>query len=650
MSSSPFSLNRFELEQAHLYFLPKRVFSILEAKKSVFLLGSRGTGKTTLMKALNWNEQITNPSLIKALNSAAVDRRYIGLYLKLTLSALTRFRVWPVGDDAVRAAVFSAYIDLLWLEPLLEALAHLAARRILRSKPAREYDACAAVLRKFPELGRLETQSSQPSFTSLAKLVEGRRIELERLALAKSDISIEKLAERYPLGQVGTLGRSAATILTEYCSASTQQQPWHVKVCMDEAECLDTFQQRVMNTAVRLTHASLSYVISYVGRMEDPTGTVLPNLSLQRADREIVALDSSQPDQEGFVNFLDDDMFRELAEGVCKARISAFSSKAAETFSTVALLGKLDINHLLWNILNSSESAEAARLLAIASQLRDVYDDVGGAKDRRDGDAPPIYQAYIIDRLGLEKPTAQTPKERRSQDSAELRKRMVAAYLCICAELGKRVRYAYGEMVFQMCDKCVRDYLWQMDEMYRESGVFIDDFCNSVVPVERQDIALRRAAKNKCEYVPVSGISTPIVTLRLIDALSTLTARLQATTHEQRGLRSSERGLFVLDAATGSPTALENLKIIAEAADAGFLKVVEQRPDQWVFRVHCSLAAAYGFSYRGAYYPVEIRHVDLSSLIAESDSDRRSSLLGRIEAWMGTNASGDLPLFPEVAM
>src|ERR1039458_1946475 len=388
MSGAPFSLNRFGLEQVHTYFLPKRVFSILEDKKSVFLLGSRGTGKTTLMKALNWNEQLANPSLRQALNSALTDRRYLGLYLKLTLSPLTRFRIWPVGDEAIRTAVFSTYIDLLWLEPLLEAVAHLTAKRILRSKPEREYAACAAVLRKHPELAIGE--KSQCSFISLARLIESRRIELELLALAKASLSIEKLSELYPVGQVGDLGRSAAGIIAEYCSSCTEQQPWHIKVCMDEAECLDILQQRVMNTAVRLTHAALSYVISFVGRMEDPTGTVLPNLSLQRADREIVALDASHRDQEGLVNFLDDDTFRDLAEGVCKARISAVSPKAAEAFSTVRLLGKLDINYLLWNILNSSESAEAVRLITRARVLRRAYDDASDGKDSRGGDIPPI--------------------------------------------------------------------------------------------------------------------------------------------------------------------------------------------------------------------------------------------------------------------
>jgi len=44
------------MKQSHIYYLPKEVFDVLEAPKSVFLLGSRGTGKTTLLHALSWRE------------------------------------------------------------------------------------------------------------------------------------------------------------------------------------------------------------------------------------------------------------------------------------------------------------------------------------------------------------------------------------------------------------------------------------------------------------------------------------------------------------------------------------------------------------------------------------------------------------------
>jgi hypothetical protein len=85
--------------------------------------------------------------------------------------------------------------------------------------------------------------------------------------------------------------------------------------------------------------------------------------------------------------------------------------------------------------------------------------------------------------------------------------------------------------------------------------------------------------------------------------------------------------------------------LITDASDAGFLKVVKQERAEWQFRVHCSLAAAYGFSYRGAYYPVEIRGRDLSALYEESDPKLREARLTQLEKWLGSDASGEMPLF-----
>lgn len=79
MAFSPFTLNRFEYEQTHLYYLPQPVFSVLQGIKPVFLIGSRGTGKTTLLQALSWNEQVSNETLCQTLGGDFFSRRYLVL-------------------------------------------------------------------------------------------------------------------------------------------------------------------------------------------------------------------------------------------------------------------------------------------------------------------------------------------------------------------------------------------------------------------------------------------------------------------------------------------------------------------------------------------------------------------------------------------
>src|ERR1022692_2383684 len=126
-SASPFSLARFEYEPAPLYYLPGK-FNALEEFKPTYVIGSRGTGKTTLLNALNWEQQLTNEELTRQLKSTFVERRYIGLYLRAPRFQCDKFEAWlSPQSESLYAAIFSTYFDLAWLEVLTGALAELLA-------------------------------------------------------------------------------------------------------------------------------------------------------------------------------------------------------------------------------------------------------------------------------------------------------------------------------------------------------------------------------------------------------------------------------------------------------------------------------------------------------------------------------------------
>ena len=55
-SKNPFHVNRWEDEQEHLFWLPP-IFDKLEENRCVFLIGTRGAGKTTMLKALDWGRE-----------------------------------------------------------------------------------------------------------------------------------------------------------------------------------------------------------------------------------------------------------------------------------------------------------------------------------------------------------------------------------------------------------------------------------------------------------------------------------------------------------------------------------------------------------------------------------------------------------------
>jgi hypothetical protein len=634
---SPFRVNRFELETSHnLYYLPPEVFPILEASKSTYLVGSRGTGKTTLMKALSWEEQLSNPFLKQQLDGDISTRRYIGLYLRVPEHQSASFSKWmPGADPHLKAAIFSLYLDLLWLEGLVDAITTLCHRRILRFPAAAEYSVTAGAIARHPEISCGADHTDKFTLKHFGALLHSRRRELENFAVSNVVIPAADLTRSFPLGTVGDFGRSVGASLESLCrdnSTLGKSAPWHFKVCLDEAECLDSLHRLAINTAVRLTAAPVSYVVSYIRPIQEMTETLIPNLTLQKADREVVLLDEKYNDK----------AFTRLAEGVSTVRVQHLSGMKELIFNTESVLGHLDINALLSGILKDSEDPQAQQLLALANELAPRIKTVEASTDDLESTHPPIYQAYIVDRLRLTLPTDASTKEHRAQASAELRKRMVAAYLCICSQVNQQVRYAFAEMVLQMSDKCIRDYLDQMHEIFVKTGLDVAAFTAAHVAADLQDAALKAASKKKKEHIPSSGVGSPAETVRIVDGLAQLTARLQTTLRDNRGLRSSERGLFLLKTSTGE-AALELVqRLLKQAAEAGFLRIVDEGLDEWQFRVHCSLAAAYGFSYRGAYYSTRIRLPDLAALYQETDSKRRAEIINEI----GAAISGDLAALP----
>ena len=149
-----------------------------------------------------------------------------------------------------------------------------------------------------------------------------------------------------------------------------------------------------------------------------------------------------------------------------------------------------------------------------------------------------------------------------------------------------------------MSDKCIRDYLNQMDAIFGQANLSVPQFCKSLIDTDTQDSALHAASIRKKDAIPRSEVGSPLETLRLIDALGQLTNRIQTTTAREKSLRSSELGLFLVDVSRKSPETLEALRLLKEASEAGFLKIRKLTDKVLQFRVHCSLAPSFGFLWR----------------------------------------------------
>ena len=647
IENSPFSLGRFEHERrVHLYYLPERVFNILERNRPVYLIGSRGTGKTTLLQSLNWKERLENVFLKRALNNDLFGGRYIGLYLQMPSFHLASLNEWLKDKDlSVSGPITGIYFDLVWLEMLAEALAGLLIEGTFRASPPQEHELVESVLEKHPELGEVENIERPCTLRKFHKVIQKIRRKLDRFAQFKGDP--KDLHYFYTQWQIGEFGNSISSQFADFCDkySDENERGWHFKICMDEAECLSMLQQRVLNTAVRNSRGAAVYVISYVRDVDDLSSTLVPNLTLQRADRDIIYLDN-----------MTDREFKNLAEGVATVRIQSKLGTHDVSFNTTRVLGKLNINILLNKILSESESVLAKRLLDDANEFSMTPFGMKlcsqGAKEPEikviTTKPPPIYQTYLVQKLNLKVPSAEEERwKRRSQESSQIRKRIVAAYLCLCRELGVSVRYAFDQMALGMSDKCIRDFLAQINEIYIESDVQLEDFVKGKgVSIEKQNKALRRTSNNKKESLPKSGVTAPDKIGRIFDGLAQVTAAIQSSGPDNIALRVSERGWFVVNLkSTKHHNFSEILLLVKEAAEAGFLKIKNIEGGRWIFQVHRSLAAAYGFSYRGAYYQSELYLPELEELITTEDKSQYKAVVSKVISRLSGEAAYQTTMF-----
>jgi len=264
MNSSirPFQHIRYEYEQRHIYYLPSKIMAQIESPKPAYLLGTRGTGKTTLLKALEWEERLNNQSLQRQLGSDAFMQRFVGCYLKLPLYMLVKLEErLPILYANASDVLLGLYLDLIILQPICAALAGLAAHGILGFSPEEEAACCERLAMRFRFLNHPKIAES-PTLKTLIQGLHTAQRELEGAVLYDREIASIILEA---VANVGELGRELGKELGDLCNIDKSSEPWYFKACLDEAESLGSLGRRVLNTIVRMSKAPLFHVAAFVG-------------------------------------------------------------------------------------------------------------------------------------------------------------------------------------------------------------------------------------------------------------------------------------------------------------------------------------------------------------------------------------------------
>lgn len=604
-----FSSVRFEHEERPLYFLPS-VINELEQPICRYLIGNRGTGKTTLLRAMSWQERLENTSLRSQIGQDPFRDRYLGIYVRVPRFLFGRMDRWLSALPLdVASGIFAWYFDSIWLQHAALAVAELVARGNLSIDPEAETAAIRSVLDEYLEVEWMPSPAPE-TFLELRRAMNCLQRTIESWASAGSPPSDALLA--LP-GQIGEFGRSVGKALLSTCrfyrpdgsmDAFEPTSGWRFQICLDEAEELSERQQLALNTLVRLSEFPIFIVASFVSRPIDMTTTALPRLTIQHADLETTTRDK-----------LGSGEFRKLANGVVNARIRAVLGDRASDFSIDAVLGPTDLNELLLARIKGSENRLANQLLDDANLLASKMDERRGGLAAA-SQAPPIWQAYALRSREGRIPDIPASTAMRFPDGG-LRKRNLTTYFAIHAAYGWVPRYVGSKVALDLSDCCVRDLLWQMDEILSritktdaESGIRQLAKGTRVAP-DLQNAAFREASSKKIKRLHASVIESPEVTGRVVIGLGQRTASMQRAT-EARGL-GVEPGMFVL-VEDSSEECQRALRVIRDAVESGYLKLESNPREPWRFRLHKSLAPYFDLPWRGAYRQQRVSAWELLSL------------------------------------
>lgn len=611
MSSArnPFRPTRFEHEQHPLIWISPEV-ARLEALKSAYVAGTRGSGKTSLLKAINWRERLHNPTVRDQLGSGAPD--YVAVYFRLPdyLASAIGMIDWQEAfpqspsPEGVGHSLFAQLIEYVAAQLMCEAFASLRAAGRFTYFFEQEEALVRDLLNRHPSL----SGSVRGSCRGLDDLSTIFRDAHQRLNVLMTRGLLQQALDGVLPVQPGVFINDLAASMRELaCAAEGICSPdFHVKICIDDCETLQALQQRFLNTMVRNSRHPLFWVISFVSVDYDSTRTVQHNQTLSDADRVQLHLDE-----------IDGKHFYRLCENVSLLRVyysdvadhrPPLSDLPKNYFRLVSLLGSLNVNDVLLEASSSSLSSDLAGLVERSRAA------ATGPRRR----SPPIYETYVVDKLG-----GRLKDDRDENVGAYMRRKQMAALLAIFSEFRlNRVPYIGARTIVNLGDTCIRDYLEIMGAVFEEAVSRKE--ISGVAELQRREFPLshdtqlegvRISSRSKYDGIRNNFERDATEAERAIEFIGKLTGRLQSNHASSSTLSTPERGNFHFDLdmlprlRPQHASKVDFIRRLLRRCEAdGLLRPARQGQvgeghdeHELTFHLHRRFAPYFGFSHRGPY-------------------------------------------------
>jgi energy-coupling factor transporter ATP-binding protein EcfA2 len=668
---NPFSYQRWEDDKEHLFWLPPIFSEKMEENICVYITGSRGTGKTTLLKALDYKERLDSKSLREQLGIKEHEdyfrKGYIGLYFS-TLDYINKnmfvlnknSNIIEENDKFKYGILFSHFIEYLAIYYLIDALQKLAIDNHLIYSPDEEQKIVSELINERKEIKdylSIEHNKNLIHLDDIQKSIQNIYGDIWN-SFYQNDYKFKNGWNPVET-PIGSILNGLVKILMQLSGEKSNKLK--LKICFDSFESFNDIQIKAINSLVATKNEYLSFIVASSNDFVDFKSTFIPEHPLTDDDRKIIRLRDYYSDGNSKI-------FRQLVNEVTKLRFKKhFKIATLEDTDLNNILGKYTINELLekefekttnpkyknydeyvrndfsvqWDLFLKYRDQKGDENIKKSNEIEITnIDNVDDEFDFEMAKGIPYTHAYItelfnINLIGF--------KDNSHEINAILKsnydKKIVGSMLCLCKDkkFGPNLTVPYGgsNMIIQMSDCSVRDFLRQMSEIYQISPKQDEDFLQGQVPLTIQRRGIEAASRQK--YVELDDALNYKNELKnLIYFIGQYTAKIQSC--GKKALEPPERGIIKLNyAKSKSKTTVRNIQQLIKLAsnDYYYIQVLKREyyPDSKEIkneeiRLHRLFAPLYNFSYRGASYGLEI---PLEKLLEICSSDSEKTIISEIK-------------------
>lgn len=646
---NPFQPTKFEHENRPVVWLSPWAKAIARTKKPDFVVGTRGSGKTTVLRSLHTKILIENDFLADQYGFKGRIFHWFGCYMQFNHSFqhLTEQVLEVVSkeygreiSDLDRYKLFCAFFELSVLQSLLEDLKSLEDRELIHFSGNREKTACLELREIFDEIGIADARTLS-DFSDALRLV--RRIRGAFLAIYDKTRMSDAI-----LSMDAFTPTTIIRFIKEHIvpAIRSSRLPWGKKldlyILLDDCENLGGLQQRALNTYLRSTEGLAKWVVAYVRGQYNTVDTTIPETSLSHADRNICDVDCRS--EEDFQNF---------CESVATLRLKRFlgsslSEKVRDDARfSLRKFGRPSYNMLISSLVEGYQSAAVRRFKSDVGATKAKLLEVISASRREtfnvSSSRMPYVEHVIISSLGLDTFSfgADSDQERLRK---ELHRKGAAAYIIACQLCGRSPLYAGDRFVIWASDGNIRDFLDVMAEMFNlhtvrgetadRQRISLARACRRFLNVEEmfsfqvQDRCIRNVSLQSFETIRGMEDSAEPHIYYMLSGLAELQSLLHHYNDNGEAVRNPERGVFRINVKQFKSLANDyefaNLDALLRRVERdGFIRLQEDRSDlekeDVALRLHRRLCPTLDCSPRGAYEQVRIDPRALVRLLSQSD-------------------------------